>query len=998
MNIKVTVAMLIVFSMAASSFSVLGAPEFKNTHPQDVMAQIIGPFEGNVTIYENGSLSVQDAPISVSGHSYTLTGNLIGSLKMEASNSTINGNNYTITGENGILNVLTVSNARGVKVTDLSVTSINNTSAGILIVNTSMDQFTYVNVSVPFLGIEVSNSTSSINVSHSRISVGKGSIIAMGDILTGSYLGANHALEQGTGSKNITLYGDVIVNNGGLYGVLFNSPNSSLKNSSITMKGRNYSGTQGPAVFISDQNYTTVSNNTIYGSSVSLGAGFVNFEFQLLKGDQFNGNNMKIVSPFYGGIGNSLALTAFFTNLSMKDNTIYGQNLPSGSALVGLFNGNFNVTGNSIKIVNSSNTPAIAECDFNTTTDSNSIVYSANSSLPSNSAVLIESHNLNVDNNSINVKNVIGSSDIMKVFSAGSSRINSVSNNTIVGRNGSAAGIYFGGVNTTISSNSIYLNGSEPNGIVLSGSGLVVSNNTVNINSSLSSTGIGDFVTYNGIYDSIISGNSVNMTGKQTGSIFGMYFQNTLKNLTLSNNYLISDGKSFKGVWINGNPDENLSISGNTIMDNYNSTGTFSGLEITCIESALINGNLIIAGSDAGNGSQSYALSLNQFVNLIASNNTFDGVNTSLLAASGINATFYGNYFMNQYIALNLSDLVNTTFYHNDFENFKVATNLSHLLNTTFNAPYPVGGNYWANYTGVDHYRGPDQNISGSDGIGDTAYHVNATLQDKYPLMKPWTRPEAIFSSKGLLPGQMWSVTFNGKTTVSTGKTISFPILNGTYQNYSYSVGTINWYVGGGQSGYLDYTGNGFNEIINYAHIYNVTFKESGLPAGIGWSLKLNGTVINVTKSSYTFSSSNGTAFNYSIENAGEYYSNISTGSFTLSGHNVTVSVEYLHFAYIYGKISPSKTTVIINGVNYGIYNGSYNISLKAGTYEVEFEHSGYKNAYLNISLSAGENLSENVSLVSAGKTFSIYIYIGVAAVVVAVAAVGIYFVRRTRK
>jgi hypothetical protein len=243
----------------------------------------------------------------------------------------------------------------------------------------------------------------------------------------------------------------------------------------------NYSGSQGPAVFISDQNYTTVSNNSIYGSNVSLGAGFVNFRFQFItfKGDQFNGNNMKIVSPFYGGIGPFLGLDAFLTNVSMKDNTIYGQNLPSGSALVGLIFGNFNVTGNSIKIVNSSSTPAIVECYVNTTTDSNSIVYSANSSLPSDCAVLIYSHKLNVDNNSITVKNVSGSSDIMKVFSAGSSRINSVSNNIIVGWNGSAAGIYFGGVNTTISSNSIYLNGSEPNGIVLCGSGLFVSNNTV---------------------------------------------------------------------------------------------------------------------------------------------------------------------------------------------------------------------------------------------------------------------------------------------------------------------------------------------------------------------------------------------------------------------------------------------------------------------------------------------------------------------------------------
>ncbi|MHB1742744.1 MAG: PEGA domain-containing protein [Thermoplasmataceae archaeon] len=1022
MNIKLTVSLLIVFSMATASFVGFGTSEFTGSHSSKVVAVLGsqgvfseglagshssndlpstgGSFSGNVTIYSNGSLSTSSAPISVSGHVYTLTSSFVGSLNVEANNSILNGNNYTITGLSGILPVLTVSNASGVKVNDLSVSSSNNTSMGVLMFNTSMDQFTDVNVSVPYLGIEVSNFTSSINISHSRIAVGKGSLIDMGDILTGSYIGVDHTLEFAKDSKNISFYGDVIVNNGGLYGVLFNSPNSSLMNSSITMKGRNYRGTQGPDVFISDQNYTTVSNNSIYGINVSLGAGFVNFGFPFIpfKGDQFNGNNMKIVSPFYGGIGNSLALTAIFTNLSMKDNTIYGQNLQSGYALLSLIYGNFNVTGNSIKIVNSSNNPAIAECNVNTTTDSNSIVYSANSSLPSNCAVFIDSHNLNVDHNSITVNNISSSSDIMKVFGVGSSKIDSVSNNTIVGRNGSAVGIYFGGVNTTISRNSIYLNGSKPNGIVLSGSGLVVSDNTVYINSASTSTGIGDFLSSAGIYNSTISGNTVNITGNQSGSIFGMYFENPLNNLTLSNNYLTSDGKGFNGIEIESNSNSNLSISGNTIIDDYNSTGTFNGLTIVSVNSAVINGNVILGKGNAGSGGSSIAMSLRCLYNLVAANNTLEGVNTSLSMGIAVNVTFYGNYFQNQYIALNLVNLYNVTFYHNDFENFTVAAQVSSLAKASFNASYPVGGNYWANYTGVDQNHGPNQSIPGSDGIGDTPYSINATLKDNYPLMKPWTRPEAVFRSNGLFPGQAWSVTFNGKTITSKQKTISFAILNGTYQNYSYKIGTVAGYRGGGQSGELDYVGSGFTENVTYAHRFNVTFTEKGLPAGTSWSFELNGTVINVTTASYNLSAYNGTLFNYSIENSVLYYSNISSGSFTLSGYNVTIFIEYLHFAYIHGTVSPSQTSVIINGVNYGKYNGSYNISLKAGTYVVEFQHSGYTNRYVNVTLSAGQSFAANVSLVSTGGSLNSTIIIGAAAGAVVVAvALGSYFVLRRR-
>jgi parallel beta-helix repeat protein len=44
-------------------------------------------------------------------------------------------------------------------------------------------------------------------------------------------------------------------------------------------------------------------------------------------------------------------------------------------------------------------------------------------------------------------------------------------------------------------------------------------------------------------------------------------------------------------------------------------------------------------------------------------------------------------------------------------------------------------GNYWSDYTGVDMKSGPYQNETGSDGIGDTPYVIDATNTDHYPLM-----------------------------------------------------------------------------------------------------------------------------------------------------------------------------------------------------------------------------------------------------------------------
>jgi hypothetical protein len=48
---------------------------------------------------------------------------------------------------------------------------------------------------------------------------------------------------------------------------------------------------------------------------------------------------------------------------------------------------------------------------------------------------------------------------------------------------------------------------------------------------------------------------------------------------------------------------------------------------------------------------------------------------------------------------------------------------------------YPSGGNYWSDYTGKDLKSGPYQNVTGSDGIGDTPYIIDAANIDPYPIV-----------------------------------------------------------------------------------------------------------------------------------------------------------------------------------------------------------------------------------------------------------------------
>jgi parallel beta-helix repeat protein len=77
----------------------------------------------------------------------------------------------------------------------------------------------------------------------------------------------------------------------------------------------------------------------------------------------------------------------------------------------------------------------------------------------------------------------------------------------------------------------------------------------------------------------------------------------------------------------------------------------------------------------------------------------------------------------------------NNRAYHNN-----ILSNINQASDNGYNYwddGYPSGGNYWADYRGVDENHGENQNTPGSDGIGDTPYKIPGGIagQDRYPLM-----------------------------------------------------------------------------------------------------------------------------------------------------------------------------------------------------------------------------------------------------------------------
>ncbi|MGA3290183.1 MAG: NosD domain-containing protein [Candidatus Bathyarchaeia archaeon] len=124
--------------------------------------------------------------------------------------------------------------------------------------------------------------------------------------------------------------------------------------------------------------------------------------------------------------------------------------------------------------------------------------------------------------------------------------------------------------------------------------------------------------------------------------------------------------------------------------------------------------------------------------NYIANNNV--ALHLEYNASSNI---IIGNKVRSNQVAIQIVGDVytcdNNQIYHNDFvsNTQQVSQDPSDGSVNVWDHGYPSGGNYWTDYTGVDHFHGAAQNVAGADGIGDTPYTTGmvGTNKDNYPFM-----------------------------------------------------------------------------------------------------------------------------------------------------------------------------------------------------------------------------------------------------------------------
>ena len=161
-------------------------------------------------------------------------------------------------------------------------------------------------------------------------------------------------------------------------------------------------------------------------------------------------------------------------------------------------------------------------------------------------------------------------------------------------------------------------------------------------------------------------------------------------------------------------------ISGNTITNN--SYGIFMGESygISIGESCYYNN---ISGNTITNNSYG----------IMIGNHSFDNYVT-------------GNNIANNDVGIWLDHSSGSIYLHNNIIDNGVQVYSENSTNIWDDGwpSYGNSGNYWSDYAGVD---------ANGDGIGDTPYIIDASNQDRYPLMHPWApTPRAVAATVDIYP------------------------------------------------------------------------------------------------------------------------------------------------------------------------------------------------------------------------------------------------------
>jgi parallel beta-helix repeat protein len=421
-------------------------------------------------------------------------------------------------------------------------------------------------------------------------------------------------------------------------------------------------------------------------------------------------------------------------------------------------------------------------------------IFLVNSNVNTIKGSIIESNyqgiGLSASNDNTIKYNTIRNSIKEGIYLGGSSG-NTIQENTITANNG---GIKIGGgsFGNTVSGNTIESNGDY--GVALDTSTRnTISTNTIRKNNR----GIWSILSD----DNVISGNKMEdndlsvlihrslrtkIEGNNiTNSIVGIWVNLSSNHATILKNYIRNSRNCIR---VAGSSDN--SIVGNDIANpSCASCGPGStGIWLYISSGNTISGNTISQTTSAlylyrSSGTIWYNVMTNNYYGLVLlqsnNNNVYDNTITSNnncgIYLSGSNGnTIHRNNITNNGNGTYLSSSSGNKFWLNNFTNNNVQVYAT-MDRNYWNTSYPTGGNYWSDYRGADAKKGPNQDQSGSDGIGDTPRSINSNNIDYLPrglylhIPPPVIPPILIWYKVNI-------VSLSAPATASPGSAVSVPI------------------------------------------------------------------------------------------------------------------------------------------------------------------------------------------------------------------------------
>jgi len=253
------------------------------------------------------------------------------------------------------------------------------------------------------------------------------------------------------------------------------------------------------------------------------------------------------------------------------------------------------------------------------------------------------------------------------------------------------------------------------------------------------------------------------ITNNEEGIQFIWSSNNSITRNTIMGNY-------WDGIRLDNSSDN--SIVGNNITNNGHA-GTyyiFAGSGVCLYESSnnnIIGNNITnnpgwgiiifdqssnnnISENNITNNAEGICL-LNSSCNSIVGNNiTNNGFLYPPYEVSGISLwessqnNIVSNNITNNAVGIAIYNSSSNHIYHNHFTNNIKQVSIRKEVPGSANVwddGYPSGGNWWSDYTGDDFFRGPYQNVTGSDNRGDTPYIIDENNIDHYPLLGPYIPP-----------------------------------------------------------------------------------------------------------------------------------------------------------------------------------------------------------------------------------------------------------------